>query len=184
MDEVTDYGPKMSALTQLQRAFVMSMVTAPGMPDWKYAEMAGYAGNNLTLRVRACELLQQKNINDAIHECAGMRMRSAALVAAEVLVRIAGSDESSDGQRIKAAQALLDRVGLAPQQNIHVEHNHTDRTGAALMDRIRELAAKHGLDPEKLLGAQVSREAVGAKQMSRTSSDQNVQQIELKAEES
>lgn len=175
MDEVTDYGSKMSALTEKQRGFVMAMVTAPGMPQWKYAEMAGYAGGVDTWKGTACLLLQRKDINDAINECAGMRLRSGALVAAEVLIKIAGSDESSDGQRIKAAQALLDRVGLAPQQNIHVEHNHTDRTGAALMDRIRELAAKHGLDPEKLLGGQVSRE------MSRTSSDQNVQMIEGKA---
>ena len=59
---------------------------------------------------------------------------------------------------MKASEALLDRVGLAPQQNIQVEHNHTDRTGAALMDRIRELAKKHGMDAEKLLAGQVSRE--------------------------
>lgn len=158
MDEVADYGPKMSVLTGKQRGFVMAMVAAPGMPQWRYAEMAGYAGGEDTWKGTACLLLQRKDINDAINECAGMRLRAGALVAAEVLIKIASNEKAADGQRIRAAAALLDRVGLAPQQNILVEHNHTDRTGAALMDRIKELAAKHGLDPEKLLSGQVPRE--------------------------
>lgn len=153
MTEVSQYGPKMMALgSDMRRKFVIAMVTYPGLDDWKYAELAGYGnGDQAQMRVRACELLQMREINDAINECAGMRLRSGALVAAEVLIKIASNEAAADGQRIKAAQALLDRVGLAPQQNIHVEHNHTDRTGAALMDRIRELAAKHGLDAGKLL---------------------------------
>jgi hypothetical protein len=32
-----------------------------------------------------------------------------------------------------------------------VQHEHRDLTGDALMARIRELAKKHGLDPERLL---------------------------------
>lgn len=164
MTEVSQYGPKMMALgSDMRRKFVIAMVTYPGLDDWKYAELAGYGnGDQAQMRVRACELLQMREINDAINECAGMRLRSGALVAAEVLIKIASNEAAADGQRIKAAQALLDRVGLAPQQNIHVEHNHTDRTGAALMDRIRELAAKHGLDPEKLLAGQVPREPARA----------------------
>jgi hypothetical protein len=158
MNEVADYGPKMRGLTEKQRGFVMAMVSAPGMPQWKYAEMAGYAGGVDTWKGTACLLLQRKDINDAINECAGMRLRSGALVAAEVLVRIASDETASAGARMKASEALLDRVGLAPQQNIQVDHTHTDRTGAALMDRIRELAAKHGLDPERLLGGNVPRE--------------------------
>lgn len=151
MDEVADYGPKMRALTEKQRGFVMAMVTAPGLVQWRYAEMAGYVGGEDTWKGTACLLLQRKDINDAINECAGMRLRAGALVAAEVLVKLASDERVAAGQRIRAAQALLDRVGLAPQQNIHVEHNHTDRTGAALMDRIKELAAKFGDEGRGLL---------------------------------
>jgi hypothetical protein len=53
--------------------------------------------------------------------------------------------------RLRVADSLLDRGGLAGLQKIAVDHTHTDLTGEALMARIRELAKKHGLDPEALL---------------------------------
>ena len=34
-----------------------------------------------------------------------------------------------------------------------VDVRHTDMSGEAMLQRITELALKHGLDPEKLLGA-------------------------------
>lgn len=150
MDEEFECGPKMRLLTELQRKFVFVMVTTPGLPQWKYADMAGYAGGEPVCKVTACKLLQQKNINDAIHECAGLRLRSGALVAAETLMELAARSKS-ESIRVRASEALLDRVGLSGQQNINVQHTHTDRTGASLMERIRELAKKHGLDAEALL---------------------------------
>lgn len=154
MTDEVQFGPKMGALTEKQRGFVMAMVTAPGLPQWRHAEMAGYAGGESVVKVMACNLLQRQDINDAINECAGMRLRAGALVAAEVLIKLASDETAAGSLRLRAAAALLDRVGLAPQQNIQVDHVHTDRTGSALMDRIRELAAKHGLDPERLLAGE------------------------------
>lgn len=158
MDEVADYGPKMRALTERQRQFVMVRAQNPHLAHWKMAELAGYAGGENICKVVASNLFERKDIVEALYEHAGQRMRANAMLAAGVLIEIASDKEAGNGMRLRAATALLDRVGLGvqTQQSIHVEH--TDRTGAELMDRIKELAAKHGLDPEKLLGGQVSRE--------------------------
>jgi hypothetical protein len=152
----------MAALPEKQRAFVIAMVTQPGLAANQWALIAGYSDSSEAAKVTACRLLQQESINAAIHECAWMRMRSAALVAADTLVRIAANPQARDGDRLRAAEALLDRVGLAPIQKIDVEHKHTDHTGAALMERIRELAGRHGLDPERLLAGHKPEEARAA----------------------
>ncbi len=154
MSEVAEYGPKMRVLTEKQRRFVFAMVTSPGLPQWRYAEMAGYEGGTSVTKVKACNLLQDERISQAIHECAGMRLRSGALVAAECLMELAASKEAPTAIRLRASEALLDRVGLSGQQNINVKHEHTDLTGKAMMERIKELAAKHGLDAAALLGAE------------------------------
>lgn len=158
MDEVADYGPKMRALTERQRQFVVVRAQNPHLAHWKMAELAGYAGGENICKVVASTLFERKDIVEALYEHAGQRMRANAMLAAQVLIEIASDKEAGNGMRLKAATALLDRVGLGVQTQQSIQVEHTDRTGAALMDRIRELAAKHGLDPEKLLGGQVSRE--------------------------
>jgi phage terminase small subunit len=154
MTEAEVFGPKMAALTEKQRRFVLAMVSNPGKTAVHYADLAGYEGKGVGQRVTACRLLQNQAVIDAINECAGMRLRSAALVATDVLIKICADKRTRAGDRLRAAEALLDRVGLAPMQHIQVDHNHSDRTGAAMMERIRELAQKHGMDAEMLLSGQ------------------------------
>lgn len=146
-----DYGPAMRGLNDFRRQFVWAMVMTPGIAPWKAAQRAGYSGDKRTMQIRACELLHNDAVTAAIRELAGKRLTAAALGAAEYLVSAWANPKMPHFLRMKAANSLLDRVGLGAEQNINVKHEHTDRTGAALMERIRELAKKHGMDPDKLL---------------------------------
>ncbi len=158
MDEVADYGPKMRALTERQRRFVVVRAQQPHLAQWKMAELAGYAGGEEVCKVIASNLFDRKDIVEALFEYAGHAMRANAFLAAQVLIEIASNKEAGGAMRLKAATALLDRVGLGVQVQQEIRVEHTDRTGAALMERIRELAKKHGMDAQKLLAGQVSRE--------------------------
>jgi hypothetical protein len=51
----------------------------------------------------------------------------------------------------QACVALADRAGFSPIARQEIKVEHRDLTGEALMARIRELAKKLGLDPERLM---------------------------------
>jgi hypothetical protein len=70
-------------------------------------------------------------------------------IAAEALLKIAQDPAHKD--RARASIAILDRTGMGPLQNIHVEHHHTMNQGE-LIERIRELAHRNGLDAARLIG--------------------------------
>jgi hypothetical protein len=169
MSTMTDegtYGPALSELTEKQRAFVWAMATVR-TPDGKRikrshaARLAGYMtgenGGNPGRRRRALDqtawrLLQDRKIVAAIRECAGREIEGEAIASAQFLASVRDNEDAPLMARLRAADSLLDRGGLAGLQKIAVDHTHRDRTGAAMMARIRELAAKLGLDAEKLLG--------------------------------
>lgn len=154
MDEVADYGPKMRALTERQRRFVIVRAKNPHLAHWKMAELAGYVGGESVCKVAASNLYDRQDIVEALYEYAGHQMRANAMLAAQVLIEIASDKKAGDGMRLKAATALLDRVGLGVQVQQEIKVEHTDRTGAALVDRIKELAKKHGWDAAALLAGQ------------------------------
>jgi hypothetical protein len=97
-------------------------------------------------------LAHDPKVQAAILEVGGKELVKLALPAIRAMARMIG-DPKSKGHR-QAAEGVLDRVGLGREQNITVSHTHTDMTGAAMIERIKMLAAKHGLDPAKLLGSQ------------------------------
>lgn len=140
----------MRALTEKQRGFVMAIIENPGITQGKAAELAGYQNSPGGMRVTGHLLAHDERVLAAIHEVAGQRMRSSSLMAADVLVQLLGSGDEK--VQLKAAGMLLDRVGFGAQQNININQTVTDNSGKAIMDRIRALAQKHGLDENRLLG--------------------------------
>lgn len=170
MDDPDDITPVMRDLTDLQRRFVWAMAMTPGIAHWRAAEIAGYQGGQDVTKVSACRLMQQDKILRAIHDLSGKRMGAAALQAADFLVAVFADTAAPLKERIKAAESVLDRVGLGSEQNINVNHNHTDNTGKAMMERIRELADRckddlkaMGIDPQRLVASatgSVSRETL------------------------
>jgi hypothetical protein len=121
--------------------------------------MAGFApaGSGTVPKKRRAVLKQigwrlahDERVIAAINEEVSKRFRSAgALIGLAVMTRIAETKGHKD--QLRAAEMLANRAGFGVQQQVNVRHEHTDLTGEALMARIRELAKKHGLDPEKLL---------------------------------
>lgn len=155
-DDAAEYelGPKMRALTDRQRAFVRGYIGNPLAPKWVLAKRAGYGGpkvSGLSLRVTANQVMSSARVVAAIHEETLKQVKLGAAIGVAGLIRLA-SDPKAKGH-LQACQALADRGGIVAAQEINVNHNHTDMTGAAMLERIRALAVKHGLDPEKLLGA-------------------------------
>lgn len=175
-------GPAMAALDERRRAFVWELLKQNCIePDQgKAAEAAGFCPAETStsknrdglLRKTGSVLIHEPAVQAAIIEVGGRELISLTLPAILAL-RKSIANPASKGH-LTAILSVLDRVGFGAQQNINVKHEHTDRTGAAIMERIKELAAKHGLDPEKLLSGQVPRETqVGPGQ---------TQALELKAE--
>lgn len=149
-----EFGPKMKALTDKQRAFVMALVEFPMMSRAEAARMAGYSDAAEGAKVVACRMAQDPRIVAALQEQAGKRLLSVSMKAA---FRVEQMLESPDEKiALKAAMAILDRAGHAPQQNININQTVTDQSGKAIMERIRSLASKHGLDEKRLLGAPVA----------------------------
>lgn len=149
MADEFEFGPKMRSLTDKQRAFVMVMVEFPAVSAAEAARMAGYSDASEGAKVVACRMLQDKKIVEAIQEQAGKRLWAVSLKAAARVEQLIDSDDETIA--LKAAGMVLDRVNLAPQQNINIHQHVTDNSGKALMERIHALAAKHGLSPQQLL---------------------------------
>lgn len=143
-------GPRMRALLPKQRAFVRAMVMTGGGNHTRAATMAGYGGSNPeSVRATAYRLAHSPMVLQAIREVADAEIRSNILVGTAVLVEIAQNPHHKD--RLKAAQALLDRGGLIVAQQLNV--NISDETSNGdVVDRIRILATQLGVDPSTLLG--------------------------------
>jgi hypothetical protein len=165
MSDEGTYSPALSALSEKQRMFVWALATAR-TPDGKRirrsdaARLAGYVtganGGNPERRRRALDqtawrLLQDPRIVAAIREVAGREIEGEAIASAQFLASVRDNEDAPLMARLRAADSLLDRGGLAGLQKIAVDHTHRDLTGEALMERIRTLAKKHGLDVERLM---------------------------------
>lgn len=148
-----EFGPKMRVLTERQRAFVMLMVEFPGMSGAEAARRAGYSDVSEGAKVRACNMLQDKKIVEALQEQAGKKLWAISLKAAGRVEQLIDSDD--EAVALRAAGMVLDRVGHGASQNINIHQTVTDQSGAAIMERIKALAEKHGLDSAKLLGKPV-----------------------------
>lgn len=150
MSDEFEFGPKMRKLSDRQRAFVMVLVEFPALSGAEAARQAGYSDTADGAKVRACNLLQDKKIVEAMQEQAGKRLWATSLKAAARLDQLIDSED--EAVALKAAAAVLDRSALAPMQQININQNITDNTGRAVMDRIQRAAAVLGIEPGQLLG--------------------------------
>jgi phage terminase small subunit len=150
MSEFAD-GPAMQALTEKQRLFVLAHAANPLGKGADWARQAGYSdGKGKNCAVIAVTLLRHPGVVEAMFEVSRLAFRAKGpAIAADALLRIAQPDGHKDQAR--AAIAVMDRAGMGPLQNIHVEHHHSMNEGE-MIARIKELAARNGMDSAKLLG--------------------------------
>lgn len=155
--EVPDFGelgPAMQALkTDRQRAFVTAMLEIGGGSGQytRAALMAGYI-DGPAIHVTAHRLAHDPLVQEALREEAHRRLGASVISATSTLISIAESDVLvSTKDRLKAIDMILNRTGLPAQTE--VKHTVIKRTSDEdIVDRIKMLAGKLGLDAQKLLG--------------------------------
>lgn len=153
MSDLDDFGPAMQALSERQRLFVIELRLQKRKSYTAAAKAAGYAGLSYgSLRVQGHRMSRNEMVIAALQEEATRHLDGSALMAVDVLVRIASDPKMAAGERRAAATAILDRSGHGASQNINVHKTVVDRTGPAMMVRIEALALRLGLDPVALLG--------------------------------
>lgn len=142
-------GPAMARLRVRQRAFVMHLLDLGGRKNTEAARRAGYSGNENTVTVTAYRLTHDPLVLAAIKEEGEKRMHSGAILATSVLLEVAGDVLHKD--RVKAALAILDRIGLHAQSEHKVTVTNTGDE-KAMVERITQLALQLGIEPQRLLG--------------------------------
>lgn len=153
MSDDGDYGPAMAALTERQRQFVLAMAADPFGNASKWARTAGYSTVKGGNRVQGHLLMHNAKIQEAVLEVGrGLLAGAGPILAAHAILRAARTPRGKG--HMQAVQMLANRVGMAEVQQVHVRH--TDQTGAAMVERIKALALKHGIDPGRLLGGVLS----------------------------
>lgn len=125
-------GPAMKALTPLQRRFVLA-VKEIGAGRWmRAAKIAGYSGTDQALAVRGYEQAHNPKVTAALVEIGGYTMQSIANDASAALLDVLTHPTQAKGAlRLKAALAVLDRIGLGIKTehtvNINKSEERTDR---------------------------------------------------------
>jgi hypothetical protein len=157
--EVGELGPAMRSLTGLQQRFVLLVVERPLAARGELASKAGYTGSKEALRVTAHRLMHNPSILAAIHEETEKRVQFGGLVGIHGLIQMAQDPEHK--RHFAACVALADRGGFPATTEHKVDVSHTDMTGRAMVERVREMAGRLGLDPERLLGVNSVRQIEG-----------------------
>jgi phage terminase small subunit len=150
MTDEYDLGPRMLALSERQRRFVLELVADPLLSRSEAARLAGYSDVAEGAKVTAHRLMHDQRIIDALHEQAGKRLWSISMKAAYKVEQMLDSED--DKVVLKAAVAVLDRVGFGAQQNININQTVRDESGKAILARIEALADRLGLPVQQLLG--------------------------------
>lgn len=157
LPDVGSLGPAMLALpTDNMRAFVCALMEAGDNNHKRAAIAAGYQGNDNTLQVTAHRLAHDDRVLAAMHEESVRRLNTGKVMAVSTLLTLV-RDAQKDSDKLKAIEMVLNRVGMHGQSEHKVTVNDVSRTDAAMIDRIKQLAAKMGLDADKLLGEQPSK---------------------------
>lgn len=146
--DTENFGPKMQALTDLQRRFVLAHVLGAGTQSGEQcAVAAGYSV--ASARFTAAHLMRNIRVQEAIHEEALSRLQSASLIGINVLIDIAQNYSHKD--QLKAARILLEanRVIRRQDQVIEIKHTVSDQEQIVA---ITALANRLGLDPARLIG--------------------------------
>jgi phage terminase small subunit len=151
-------GPAMQALTPKQRAFVRNYIDFPSASYAAIARRAGYSDKSGAAKVEAHALRRNEKVIRAINEELDKRFRLDAVIGRAVLVEIALDKEHP--QRLRAAEALLDRGGFHTRSEQRITVEHTDLNGEALIERIRDLARRLDVDPARLLGGVIDNQEV------------------------
>lgn len=152
--EYGEMGPLMQALpSDRMRAFVVNLLD--NSDQTRAAAEAGYsAASPGALRVTGHRLAHDDRILAAMQEEGKRRLRAGVGSGISYLLETIDNSLVSPKDRLRAVDMLFNRIGLPATTEVHheVEHKLNDKQ---VTERIAQLAKKHGLDPQKLLGENV-----------------------------
>jgi hypothetical protein len=151
-----EFGPKMKALrSDRHRIFVLSLYEVPRGygAHVKAAKMAGFGTATTSAKswsVIASRLAHDEKILEAVHEEDQRRIRASAPRAIRALEHLLETPDHRDHGR--AIGIVMDRVHPAETTyTVKVEHQVPIVVATAeVLERIRQLATKAGLDPMRL----------------------------------
>ena len=105
---------KQKTLTKKQQAFLDNLIVTKGNPK-EAAELAGYSGNYYQVI---------KSLREEVIELASDVLARSAPEAAFKLVEIMNTDRPLPqiGNKLQAAQTILDRVGVAKKDRLDITH--------------------------------------------------------------
>lgn len=140
-----DFGPAMTALTPLKRAFVLAKVHG-GLNNADAYRATGYVGDNAATLAHA--VAHSEDVQDAILEEGRKLMRSEGPKSILTLVAIRDDRSVKPEARIKAATELLNRSGFHAIMESH-QHLHTHMSEAEQDKRILALCAELGMSTDQ-----------------------------------
>src|SRR5262249_4531612 len=149
--EIERFGPKMSALKDRERRYVLAMLSDPLGNPTVWARAAGYSDHKHRCKVYGHYLCRDERIKEAAQEEARRHLDTIGpILGIGVMMQIART--KGHKSQLAAAQALADRAGFHAKSEHNVNVVQTDLTGSAMMKRIEDLARSLGVDAGKLLG--------------------------------
>lgn len=154
-----NFGPAMLALTNMQQRFVLAMLE---IGDGNYSEAyraAGYSDSSQeVVKANAHKVAHYPAVQAAMHEEGQKRLNGVMPMALAKLVEFVQGSRNINGvvdtiphkEQLKALEMVLNRVGMqaTTKHEMVVEH----RSNAEQIEKVKEMAAKLGLDPKQLLG--------------------------------
>lgn len=143
-----DMGPAMRDCTAQQRVFVTALLDGGShMKPTDAAALAGFSNP----RAYSHELMQMSRVQAAIKEVALAKLKSSALIGADVLISLAQDMRAPHSVQLKAAERLLDQADLivATKHEVSVEHKLTREQKILKAIQVCKLL---GLDPREKLG--------------------------------
>lgn len=151
MPPVEQLGPRMKALgTDLIRRFVWEYVDNGGNAT-RAANDAGYSTKSRGANPAGYRNLQSPEVIAAIEEVTWSRLHSAIVPAVKGLEALVRDPLSKF--HMKAIEMVMDRVpGFASKSEHTVKVEHT-LTIDEMKDRVRNIATRLQLDPQKLLAS-------------------------------
>lgn len=149
-------GPKMKALTPLQRNFVICLSKRATRNNADALRQAGWAGKEENLRQHAYSLAHDERIQEALIEHNRRQLKSLVPAAVEELATLLDSNQVDGSTKLKAVAMVLDRAGLhaVSEHKSTVEHIGQDQN---LLQASQALAASLGIDLSDLIGARLAK---------------------------
>lgn len=149
-----DYGPRMLALTEKQRRFVLAMLSNPGGSNAAWAREAGYEADDAGLRRQGWENRHKEEVLAALKEMSDRMVRSNVGVALAAMDAILADPFHKN--HFDAVKFHLAYSGIAPETVSRVVHelDLKSKDRSELLDEIRVITEKlsaKGLDIPRLL---------------------------------